>query len=204
LNETVAGLSKREEALNTSLSSLQKALNQVDKSVTAVKSSKADRKTIDNTLKDIDKKLSPLSKEVKKVVADTAVISAELSAGLTEMETVAKKVSDDFKALNLVIDALQADKASKKELLAEIDHIENVLKTSGNQNEKQAADFATSIRRLELRIRSLEEKSGISPPSSNQLTDSTPAASATDDQRSDTQSPAPLPSGDLTEQDIIQ
>ena len=204
LEESVKGLIESGSALNASVSSLDEALKKADKSIAEINSSKADKKSLDKALKDIEKRLSPLPEEVKKVAADTAVMSAKLNAGLTEMNTLSARVTEDLKSLKLVVDALHAEKASKKELLTEIDHIENVLKASGNQSEKHAAELAISIRRLELRIRSLEAKAGISPPPDNQLPDSKPDADAPEKQAPGNSSPTSASPGDLIERDIVQ
>ncbi len=203
LEESVKGLTENGSDLSASVSSLDKALKKADKAISGLKASKADQKKLDKTLGDIKKQLSPLSEEVKKVTADTAVMSAKLNAGLTEMNTLSTEISDNIKSLKLAIDALKAEKASKKELLTEIDHIENVLKASENQSEKQSANVATSIRRLELRLRSLEIKAGISPPGDNQIQDDRAADAVPGEEASDASS-TPSQPGDLIERDITQ
>jgi len=204
LEESVKGLTEAGATLSASVSSLDEALKKADKSIAGLKTSKADKSSLDSALKDFEKRVSPLSEAIKKTTADTAIMSATLNAGITEMTTLSTRVSDDMNALKVVAETLQAEKASKKELLTEINHIENVLKTSRNQSEKQAADFATSIRRIELRISSLETKAGLSPSSDNQPPDSTPANVRPGEQTPDIPSRTPTSPGDLIERDIIQ
>lgn len=204
LEESIKGLTDSGSTLSASVASLDEALKKLETSMNGIKSSKADKSRLDSALKDVDKRISPLSEEIKKVSADAGVMSAKLNAGLTEMSSASARVLNDIQSLNAVMEALQAEKATKKELLAEINHIENVLKTFKNQSEKQSADFATSIRRLELRIRSLEAKAGISTSLNNSLSNVEPAASESGEQTIDTPSPALETPTDLIERDISQ
>jgi chromosome segregation ATPase len=204
LEESTKGLTEAGSTLSASVSSLNEALKKTDKSISGIKASKADKNSLDNALKEIEKRVSPLSEAIKKTATDTAIMSAKLNASITEMTTVSAKVSDDIKAMELVVETLQSEKASKKELLTEIDHLENVLNASRNQSEKQASDFATSIRRLELKISSLEAKAGLAPSSSNKASGSKPALVVPGEQTSGSPSPTPAQSGDLIERDITQ
>lgn len=208
-------LSNLESSLNTlsedqtgtagTVSSLKDELAKTIKTVSNISSAKADKKSVSSSISTVEKELASLTESTKKNTAETAILSAKLTTKLTEMNNASIKASEDLNALRAIVDAIQADKASKKELLTEIDHIENVLKTYQSKTDKQTAAALQAIQRLDMRTNAIEIKVGL-PTSSRGSSDT--AVPQQDSASGDTSTTAPASSlpapGGLIERDISQ
>ena len=202
LEESVKKLSDAQDTLNKSVSSLNDNLIKSNKSITAINSSKADKSSLKESLSSIEKQLLPLTEGIKKTSAETAALSDKLNSDMTDLSAASARVSISIKALQQVIESLQAEKASKKELLTEIDHVENVMKANQSQNDNQAMEVMQSLQNIETRIRVLEAKAGLPSTSSNKSSVSKPVRSTGPATASEPQPPSLPQSGDLIEQDI--
>lgn len=204
LESTLNTLSENQTQLTETVSSLKGQLAKTDKSVSNFSSTKADKKSVTSSVSKIEKELASLTESTKKNTAETAILSAKLTATLSEINSASAKASEDLNALRAIVDALQTDKASKKDLLTEIDHIENVLKTSQTKIDRQTADVLQSVQRLDMRVNAIEVKVGLPTPSGG----SSDAGTSTSSESGDPSSEAPSPSlpapGGLIERDITQ
>jgi chromosome segregation ATPase len=205
LESTLNTLSESHTKTAENVSTLKAELAKTNKTVSNNSSEKADKKSVSSSVSTIKNELASLTESTKKNTAETAILSAKLTTTLTEINTASMKVSEDLNALRAIVDAIQADKASKKDLLTEIDHIENVLKTYQSKTDKQTAAVLQSIQRLDMRTNAIEVKVGL-PTSSRGSSDA--SASQQDSGSGDTSSAAPsssLPApGGLIERDISQ
>lgn len=204
MESTLGKLSEGQAELSKTLSSLKEALAKTDKSVSDLASTKADKKSMTSSAAKMEKELSALTESVKKNTADTAVMSAKLTATLTEMNNVSARASEDLNALNAIVDAIQSDKASKKDLLTEIDHIENVIKTNQANNEKQTAAVLQSIQRLDMRTNAVEVKVGLPSSSGSPAISAPQSGGDSGETSSEAQSPSLPEPGGLIERDITQ
>ncbi len=203
LEVSLKNLTEGQNKLTESLTSVKSELEKVGKSVSSLKSTKADKKELSASVNNVENEVAALTESVKKNTADTAVMSAKLKVTLTEMEASSAQVSEKLNALKAVLDAIQTDKASKKDLLTEIDHVENVLKANRAQNDKQTGGMLQSIRQMEGRIGALEVKAGISSPTGKQS--AAPVSSgASSEKASAPPSPSAPGPGGLIERDIAQ
>lgn len=202
MESTLKDLSESHDGLSDSVASLKDELSKAQKSISGMSSSKADKKSVKSSVSKLEKKLASAEESIKKNTAESAVLSAELKAVLTEMNNVSVKSSEDLNSVKALLDAVQADKASKKDLLTEIDHIENVLKTNQTQIDKQAASMMQSIQRLDMRTNALEVKAGLPAPSDDAVT-GTPPNSDSHGTSTEQRLNAPKP-GELIERDITQ
>lgn len=204
LESTLSSLSESQTELTDTVSSLNDELSKTNKSVSGITSSKADKKSVTSSVAKVEKELSSLSESLKKNSADTAVLSAKLTATLTALDNASARTSGDLNALKAAVDAMQTDMASKKDLLAEIDHIENVLNTNQANIDKQRAAILQSIQRLDMRTNAIEVKLGLTTSSGVSETASPPPVSATGETPSESPSTSNLEPGGLIERDLPQ
>jgi septal ring factor EnvC (AmiA/AmiB activator) len=193
-------LTESHAGLSTSVSSLKDDLAKANKSISGISASKADKKSVSSSVATIDKKLASIEKTIHENTADRAVLSAELKSIFTELNNVSVKSSEDLNSVKALLDAVQADKASKKDLLTEIDHIENVLKTNQAKADKQAASMLQSIQRIDMRTNALEVKAGLPTPSDG-FAPVNQSESGSGGSSTEQRSSAPKP-GELIERDI--
>ena len=201
VESSVSKLTESQTEIGSTLSSLNDKLSKADKSISSMAASKADKKGVASSLNEIKKELATVTESVKKNTADTAVMSAKLNATLAEVNSTADKLLEEQNGLKILVEAVQAEKASKKDLLTEIDHVENVLKANQEQSDKQMAGILKSIQRLDIRTSALEAKNGLATPSGSEpiVPDSKAEANKNTTQ---TQSPALPQPGELIERDI--
>jgi len=190
--------------LSGTVSSLTDELAKANKSISGISSSKADKKSVSSSVTKIEKQLASIEESADKYRADSAVMSAQLKTMLTEMNNISSKASEDQNALKAIVDAIQTDKASKKDLLTEIDHIENLLKANQARIEKQTSSMLQSIQRLDMRTNALEVKTGLPTSSNGSASEETPSGPASGGRSSEPQSPSRLGPGELIERDISQ
>jgi DNA repair exonuclease SbcCD ATPase subunit len=202
IEESIGSLTEGQTALTGSFSSLKDDLSDAKKSISSVKSSKADKKSTSDSLENIKKDLSAISETLKKNIADTAVMSAKMSATLSELNTLSSDTAEKFNGLKAIVETVDSQKASKKELLTEIDHVENVIKGNQNQNETSLSDIMKSLDRIVSRINALESKTGVQP--SVNETVSSPSASPPPSNNTTGGSASTLEPGELIERDISQ
>ena len=201
LESSLNKLSELQTGLGNSLSSLGEGLSKSDKSISSLGSSKADKKSVASSLAEIKKELSALTQSLKKNTADTAVMSAKLNATLAEVNNTTDKFLEEQNTIKITLEAVRADKASKKDLLTEIDHVENVLKSNQDKSDKQMEAILTSIQQLDIRTRALEAKTGLTSTSESEpiITDSN---SISNEETNKNQSPVLSKPGELIERDI--
>lgn len=204
LESTLNALSDSHTELTQTVSSLKAQLAKTDKSVSNISSTKADKKSVTSSVSKIEKELASLTESTKKNTAETAILSARLTATLTEINNANVKASEDLNALRAIVDAIQTDKASKKDLLTEIDHIENVLKTNQTKIDRQTADVLQSVQRLDMRVNAIEVKVGLPTPSEDSGGTTTSTSGASGETSSEPKSPSLPEPGGLIERDITQ
>lgn len=204
LESTLDSLSESHAELSNTVSSLKDDLSKTNKSVSGISSSKADKKSVSSSVKKLEKELSSLSESIEKNAANTAVVSAKLTATLTAVDKSSEKVSNDLNALKAAIETMQTEMASKKDLLGEIAHIENVLKTSQADIDKQRAALLQSIQRLDMRTHSIEVKLGLATSSGGSETEEPTTEDASGETSSESPSSSNLEPGGLIERDLSQ
>lgn len=206
MEASLEDLSKAQTKLSASVLSLEKGIEKADKSISGITSSKADKKSVASSIKKIDKQLTSLSESIKKNSTAGAVVSAQLKSALNELDNASIKFSEEMNSLSALLDAVKADKASKKDLLAEIDHIENVLKTNQAARDRQAASILQTLQRLDMRTNALEVKTGVAkiPGKDTGADSTTPSAETGNAATSSSASPSLLEPGELIERDISQ
>lgn len=204
LESTLKDLSESHTELLKTVSSLKDQLAKTDKSISSISSTKAEKKSVASSVAKIEKELASLTESGKKNTAETAILSAKLTAALTEINNASAKAFEDLNALRAIVDAIQTDKASKKDLLTEIDHIENVIKTNQTKIDRQTANALQSVQRLDMRVNAVEVKVGLPTPSEGSADAAPPAASASGETSSEPQSPSLPEPGELIERDITQ
>ncbi len=147
--DLLADLKKTADALSTQLSDIQGKIS-------SLSTAKADKSAVDKALSAMEQQHATLSKKIDGTETAATARADKLAGKLAAAETAAAQALVDLKTLSVKLDALSAEKASKKELLAEINHIENVLSTEKGLAEKVAADLSQRLRRIELKLTGLE------------------------------------------------
>jgi septal ring factor EnvC (AmiA/AmiB activator) len=199
LEKSFSSLSEAQAGFDKSLSSLSDSLSKESKNISGINSSKANKKEVSSSLAEINKQLSSLSDMVKKNTADTAVMSSQLKATLVEVNTITDKVVAAHDRLATDLEAIQTGKASKEDLISEIDHLENVLKASQAKGDQKISNMMQTIQRLEMSISALEAKTGLAGSSGSGASGSITTPNGTPSLPSSSGSPEP---GELIERDI--
>lgn len=204
LESALDSLSESQVQLSDNVTSLKDELAETGKSVSKITSDKADKKSVASSVAKIEKELGSLSESLKKNSTDAAVLSAKLTASLTALNNDSAKASEDLNTLKAVVDAMQIDKASKKDLLSEIDHVENALNTNQADFAKQTAAVLQSIQRLNMRTQAIEVKVGLSTSSGTSESTPSPTESSSGETSSEPPSPSLPEPGGFIERDIAQ
>lgn len=201
LEASLNTLAEAQTGLTESVAALKDDVSKAEKSISSLTSSKVDKKSLNKSLSEVKEQMGSLKKSVDKNIAETAVMSAKLIAALNEMDSLFTKASEDQNALKALMDGIQTDKASKKELLTEIDHVENVLKTNQDQIDQRISSTLETLQRLEMRTSALEAKAGLSGKT-KATADEAEADRQAVENKQEPQTPALPEPGELIERDI--
>lgn len=205
VEDSLTQISDAQSSLKANIDALKKDIAKVSKLADTLNASKADKKSVKDSAAALSKQLSPLSTEMQK---QKSVISAIEKSTREDISTVQKKVlqvAKEAKIFQEKIDAVRAEKASKKDLLAEVDHIQK-------SQDKLEIGLKRVITQLESKINQLEKEMMTRTGSSKGST-AAPVVSSTTP--SSTGEPKPTPPsigkpstppkpGELLEQDISQ
>lgn len=206
LEETLNQITNTQSSLKSSMDTLKMEAKTVSQLLDKIATSKADKKEVTASAAALTQKIAPLSDKIQKQSDAIAAIKKMTQESLSTLRQTAVQAADGTRALQEKFDALRAEKVSKKELLAEIDHLQK------NQD-KLEIDLKRVITRLEINVNELEKalqsikfaaspKAVVSPaptaPSSGKQASPAPATPSSGN------SYPPQKAGQLLEQDISQ
>lgn len=206
VEETLASLTSAQSALNTAIETLKQDLSKLSKRTEELGNAKADKKSLKSSAASLGKKISPLSKAIENQKKTISAIEKSTKKEISSVTNKVRQVTKDTKAFQEKIDAVRAEKASKKDLLSEVDHIQK-------SQDKLEIELKRVITRLETNIDRLEEelarvKSGASKPTTAPKSTTPPPSTPIDGAKpAGTTSGKPSPvlkPGELLEQDINQ
>jgi DNA repair exonuclease SbcCD ATPase subunit len=203
LEDTLDKITNTQSMLKAALDALKNDLSKVSKLADKLSASKADKKSVKESTASLNKKLSPLSKEIQKQKDTLSSIEKSTKEDISTVKQKVFQAAKETKSFREKLDAVRAEKASKKDLIAEVDHIQEKqdkleiglkrvitrLESNLNQLEKEIKKFKTSS------IKKVTPSSTTSPTPQSLPTSSTPPSGSS----SSTQKP-----GKLLEQDISQ